>query len=232
MTSIGDTLWPLDGLRWLLMHPALWWRPLAAHAVALLVLLLVGSGCSWWLWPEPQPWYWHTLKALGAVALGMLVAISAWMLTVPVLLALVLDSLASAVFRERGLPEAPVALHRSLAAGIAVVIRTLPLRLRWLMVALLGLFTGPAAPFIASYALARVAVVDAYDIALGVRGLDSAQRMARYADERNALRGAAMTAGALQLGLAFTFVGWLLWLPSLVCGAALLTAEREGHRRA
>ena len=215
MTSIGDTLWPLDGLRWLLMHPALWWRPLAAHAVALLVLLLVGSGCSWWLWPEPQPWYWHTLKALGAVALGMLVAISAWMLTVPVLLALVLDSLASAVFRERGLPEAPVALHRSLAAGIAVVIRTLPLRLRWLMVALLGLFTGPAAPF-----------------ALGVRGLDSAQRMARYADERNALRGAAMTAGALQLGLAFTFVGWLLWLPSLVCGAALLTAEREGHRRA
>ncbi len=229
MNRVGNALWPLAGLRWLLARPPLWWRPLAVHAVALLVLLTVGIGSSWWLWPEPQPWWWQTLKALGAVGCGVLLAVSAWLLAVPLLLALVLDSLAAAVFRERGLPDVPLALHRSLASGIAVLVLTLPLRLRWLLVALLGLFTGPGAPFIASYAMARVAVVDAYDIALGVRGLDSTQRMARHADERGDLRLAAVTAGALQLGLAFTFIGWLLWLPALVCGAALLTAEREGQ---
>ncbi len=225
--DVGNALWPLAGLRWLLLHPSLWWRPLAAHALALLLMLSIGVAVSCWLWPAPQAWWWHTAKAAGALATGAVLAISAWMLIVPLLLAVVLDALATAVFREHGLPDIPVPIHRSASAGVAVLLRTLPLRLRWLGVAVIGLFTGPAAPLIASYALARVAVVDAYDIALGVRGLDSTQRMAIYAAERNDLRRAAVTAGAIQLGLAFTFIGWLLWLPALVCGAALHTAARN-----
>lgn len=235
MTQLSSSVWPLAGLRWLLAHPRLWVRPVIAHACAMAVMLALGLSVSYWLWPasavlpETSSWWHHGLKIGGAIGAGVVIAFSAWIILVPLVLAVVLDSLAVAVFRERGLPDIPVPVAQSIAAGLAVLVRTFPLRLRWILVMVVSLFTGPLAPIIMSYAVARVAVVDAYDIGLGVRGVSSAQRLARYVAERGELRQAALTAGALQMLLAFTFVGWLWWLPALVCGAALRIAEQEHH---
>lgn len=224
--------WPLDGLLWFLARPWLWLRPLAVHALALTVLLGVATATTWWAWPADAPWLTFLLRACGAVTLGLVAAIAAWTVLVPLLLALVLDSLAEAVFRARGLPPVAVPVTHSIAAGVGVLLRTLPLRLRWLAVGLSSLLLGPLGPFVAAYALARVAVVDATDIALGVRGLEMDERMALYQRERSELRAAALVAGLLQIGLAFTFVGWLFWMPGLVCGAALrISAGADPSRR-
>lgn len=227
-----DLRWPLDGLLWFLARPWLWLRPLAVHALALAVLLAVAVATTWWAWPADGPWGGFLLRACGAVTLGLVAAIGTWAVLVPVLLALVLDSLAEAVFKDRGMPAVSVPVVHSVSAGVGVLVRTLPLRLRWLGVALGALLLGPLGPFVAAYALARVAVIDATDIALGVRGWPVGERMALYRTERGSLRGAALVAGALQLGLAFTFVGWLFWMPGLVCGAALrISAGADPSRR-
>ena len=231
MTHRSSTLWPLAGLRWFVAHPRLWWKPLIAHGIAVVMMLILGVSMSYWLWPareigpEALAWWWQALRISGAIGAGIVTAFSAWIVMVPLVLALVLDSLAAAVFRERGLPDIPVSAPQSLATGLVVLMRTFPLRLGWLLVMGAALFTGPLAPFIVTYAIARVAVVDAYDIGLGVRGVSSADRLAYYAAQRSSFRHAALTAGALQMGLACTFVGWLLWLPALVCGAALHIAD-------
>lgn len=228
----SDVRWPLAGLLWFLSRPWLWLRPLAVHGIALSVLLAVGIATAWWAWPVEGVWWSFLLRACGAVTLGLVAAIATWAVLVPLLLALVLDSLAEAVFKARGMPAVSVPVVHSVAAGVGVLMRTLPLRLRWLGVALGALLLGPLGPLVAAYALARVAVVDATDIALGVRGWPVGERMGVYRAERGSLRGAALVAGALQLGLAFTFVGWLFWMPGLVCGAALrISAGADPSRR-
>ena len=213
--------WPLLGLRWFALRPWLWLRPLLAHALALAALLTVGISVTWWAWPVAGP-NWHILfYSCVAISLGLVAALAAWVVIVPLLLAVVLDHLAEAVFTARGFPPLAVPITRSLRDGVTVLLRTLPLRLRWLAVGLFALLLGPLGPFLAAYAVARVAVVDALDIAAGVRGLTAETRLTSYGTNRPALRRAALVAGGLQIALAFTFVGWLFWLPGLVCGAAL-----------
>ena len=214
--------WPLLGLRWFALRPWLWLQPLLAHALALLALLAVGIATTWWTWPGDGAWWSVLLRACAAISLGLVAALAAWAVIVPLLLALVLDQLAEAVFKSRGFPPLSVPITRTVQDGVAVMVRTLPLRLRWLAVGLSALLLGPVGPFVAAYALARVAVVDALDIAASVRGLPAENRLLTYTAQRTALRRAAAVAGGLQIGLAPTFVGWLFWLPGLVCGAALL----------
>ncbi len=225
---MNSAVWPLHGLRWLLNHPRLWWRPLLAHAAALAVLMATAITIAWLLWPAPQAWYWYTLKVGGALGLSMVAALTAWALMVPLLLAPVLDSLAIAVLRERGIAVRELPLIPAIADSLRVVWHTLPLRFGLLAFSLLGAFLGPLAPLLGAFALSRMAVVDAYDIALAVRGWSSDRRLVFYAAHSGHLHRSALVAGGLQLALAFTLVGWLLWLPALVCGAALQHLESDG----
>jgi hypothetical protein len=222
-----DYLWPLLGLRWFLAHPGLWWRPLSVHAVALAALLLVAVGVSFACWPGDMAWWWYLARASLALGLGAVAALATWALLVPLLLMPMLDSLAVAVRRECGLPIADVPILPAMAAGVVVLRRTLRLRLAMLGLGLVAAFLGPFGPLLGSYALGRLAVVDAHDVALAVGGWDSRQRLAFYAEDPWFWRGSALSAGLLHLLLVFTLVGWLLWLPALVCGAALRLSSRE-----
>jgi hypothetical protein len=217
--------WPLLGLRWFALRPWLWLQPLLAHVLALLALLAVGIATTWWAWPDDGAWWSVLLRACAAISLGVVAALAAWSVIVPLLLALVLDQLAETVFTARGFPPLAVPIARSLRDGFAVLLRTLPFRLRWLGVGLTALFLGPLGPLVAAYALARVAVVDALDIAASVRGSSVESRLLTYAMQRQALRRSAAVAGGLQIALACTLVGWFFWLPGLVCGAALMLED-------
>ncbi len=213
--------WPWLGLRWFLAHPRLWWRPLLVHAVALAALLLVAVGVAIACWPGDLAWWWYALRASLALGLGAAAALAVWALLVPLLLIPVLDSLAVAVLRERGMQVAQVPLLPSLVAGVHVIRHTLGLRLSVLGLGFLAAFLGPIGPFLGSYALGRLAVVDAYDVALSVHGWSSHQRLAFYADNPWFWQRSALFAGLMHFLLACTLLGWLLWLPALVCGAAL-----------
>ena len=221
-----DPWWPVRGLAWFAVRPWLWLRPLLAHGLALAVLVAVATSVTWWAWPGDHGWWSWLWRAGAALSLGLSAALAVWALLVPLLLAVVLDSLAGAVFASRGVTVPAIPLAQAVAGSLTVLGRTLPLRLRWLAVSLMALLLGPFGPLLAAYALARVAVVDASDIALAVRGVPAADRLRQFAAERGRLRRAAFVAGGLQLGLGLTILGWLFWMPGLVCGAALQACPR------
>ncbi len=221
---------PIDGLAWFLSHPRLWWRPLLAYAVGSLVLLLMALLAGWLCWPTGDlawfHWLWRVPLAIGA---GAAAGILAWSVIMPLVLALVFDAIARAALRERGevINEEP--LSDAIPSTMRVVIGTIPLRLRWMAVALVSGFAGPFGIPVATYAMARVAMTDAYDTVLAQRGLTGEQRLAELHAAAPQLRRIAVIAGALQLLLALTFVGWLLWMPALVAGAARgIRSQRAG----
>ncbi len=222
-----DPWWPVRGFAWFAVRPWLWLRPLLAHGLALAVLVGTATVVTWWAWPGEHGWWGWLWRAGAALSLGLSAALVAWALLVPLLLAVVLDSLAGAVFASRGVTVPAIPLTTAVAGSLAVLGRTLPLRLRWLAVSLLAILLGPLGPFLAAYALARVAVVDACDIALAVRGVPATDRLRVFGGERRRLRWAALVAGGLQLGLGLTILGWLFWMPGLVCGAALLASPQN-----
>jgi hypothetical protein len=71
--------------------------------------------------------------------------------------------------------------------------------------------------------MGHIACIDACDIALSLHGLDGQHRLDALISHRSDLRQAGIMAGLLNLGLAMTVIGWVLWLPGIVVGAVIRT---------
>ena len=213
----------LAGLRWFIVHPRLWWRPYAAYVVA--GVLCVGSAVAvgWWAWPtHVEAWYLHWLVSVplalsAAAGTGMLV----FVLVMPVVLALVLDTVARRVLTERGVEVREESVVRAITSTLRVVLGTLGMRLGWTLVACIAGFCGPLGVPIVAYAMARVAITDAWDTVLAQQGLSGGERLVLLRNHKRDLRLAAITAGGLHLLLSATIIAWPLWMPSLVAGTAL-----------
>lgn len=149
-------------------------------------------------------------------------AVLVGMVLQPVLMIFALDAIARARFRDAGLaPVAEEPVWRALGSALRVVLNTMPLRLAAVTTAFLApLIAGPFGLALAAVVVAQVALIDAVDTALAVRGLTGAQRIAALAAHRAELRAALPAATLTNIGLSLTVLGWLLWLPALVAGAA------------
>jgi hypothetical protein len=220
-----DPWWPWRGLRWWLARPRWWLRSLWLLPLVLLLAVMTAVAVGYGLWPEAGvsgwDWWWRMSLALG-LAGGSGVAV--WLLTLPVVMALVLDDLAEAVRREHGLPVVAPPIGRVVAAALSMFHRTLPMRLGWLAVSLGSGLLGPAAPLVALYATCVVTATDAVDTAVGAETADPALRQACLAAERATIH--AGTLAILPLA-AIPVLGWLLVPPALVCGAALRRVARS-----
>ncbi len=228
---MDTTLWPLRGLWFFVARPRLWARPMAAMLITGVVLLIVIVSVAWALWPLPdQTWYWTAFGIGKALGLGAGVGLLCWVVLSPLLMGVALDSLANAAQRELGLPAISDSALRSLWASLRVLLNTLPLRLGWSAAALIGAFVGPVGLIVSAYGMARIAAIDAADINLGVRGLGGLARLHAIQAHRDELIAGAFVGAMMYLVLTLTVVGWLVWLPAMVCGAALRTATwRESH---
>ncbi len=220
---MSAVLWPLRGLVRFLAAPALWWRPLVVTAALALGLGVVAGAVLWWRWPGSATTGWHAWLG-GAAALGQAVAavLLCWLVAAPLVIGLALDALVRQVQRRHGAGAAvELSAGPALFAGLRVVGGTLaPRLLCGLGGATLGWCAGPAGAVLASFGLAYLACLDALDSGLAARGLDGAHRLAALRAHRAEVVVAGVVAGALGLALAATVVGWLLWLPALMVGAA------------
>ncbi|MBA2481530.1 MAG: hypothetical protein H0V44_12770 [Planctomycetes bacterium] len=215
--------WPLHGLGTFLKHPALWRRPLAFLLVGWVLLVSTGAGVAWWRWPADAanwwPWPMHIFLAIG---LGIVSAMAVWILIMPVLMMFALEGLARGIQRAAGAPEATEeSLTRSLGSTMRVLLRTLPLRIAWTGAALIASFFGPLGLLVGAFAMAHLAAIDAMDTALSVRGISGSERVVLMRRHRDELVGGAMVGAVLNLALGVTVIGWILWLPGMVAGAAL-----------
>jgi hypothetical protein len=73
---------------------------------------------------------------------------------------------------------------------------------------------------VGAFAMSHMAAIDAADTALAARGIAGRRRMELLRLHRSEMvQGAAVGTG-LNIGLGVTVLGWLLWLPAMVAGAA------------
>ena len=172
----------------------------------------------------------------------------AWVLLLPLLMSFLLEDLArkavayaKAQAAKSSGADAFVAVNRiashelsmmpSILASLKVLGGTLPIRLGWISASFIsGLIIAPLGVVISALGMGHIACIDAIDISLGLRGFTGANRLAALKAQRNEVRQAALTAGLLHLGLAVTVIGWLLWLPGIVVGAALRTRTWPDQR--
>ncbi len=222
---IAAAAWPWRGLGWFLARPWLWWLPVLAQMALVAAVTMGGVTVGGALWPgQTSAWWWREALAVGGGVVGGALL---WLTLAPLVTALVLDRLAAEVLRERGIAAAPCPWHAAIGHALAMIARTLPSRLGWTGVMLLSGASGPLAPLLAGYCVSRLACLDAFDTALAAidpRQGFRAEGLERHQADRIA---GALGAQALKLLLALPVVGLLLWMPALVCGAALRVAERR-----
>ncbi len=227
---MNDTAWPLQGLLYIARRPRLWLRCWLAVLMTWLALVAVAALIAWWAWPATPGatalshlWWWlAVLRALGFGAAG---AFATWVLCSPLLMSWALDHLAAAVHAEQGLPVVDAPMLRSVSASLRVLVNTLPLRLAYALLAIAGAFLGPIGVLIAFFGMAHVAAIDSADICLGVRGYDGLTRVRLIREHRHELARGAVSGGLLNLALGSLVVAWLMWLPAMVAGMALRTAQ-------
>lgn len=215
--------WPVSGTIAYISQPRLWGWPLAATAAGWTVILVVFASVLVWRRPPHDAGFWNTLVGyLWALAQAGGAAMAAYIVTLPLLVGLACEQLAKRVQREAGAPEArEEPLPKALWSTARVILNTLHLRVGWLLVGVVALvLTGPFGLLVGAFAMAQVAVIDAADVGLAMRGCDGLTRIRILAAHRSELRQAALPAAALNIGLGVTFLGWLFWLPGLVAGAA------------
>jgi hypothetical protein len=218
-------LWPLNGLVFFLGRPRLWARPLAAVIVGWGLIIAISVGVSAGSFPPWQlPWWDWLLQTLKALGYGIGVFLALWVSVVPLLLSLAFEHLARAVQRASGASlAAEEPLARSLVSTCRVIIGTLTPRIFWLVLGIAAIFAaGPASVIVGAVGMAWIAVIDSVDVALAVRGVPGGERLAIMRAHRDEMRLGALAAAALNVALGLTIVGWLFWLPALVCGAAAL----------
>lgn len=256
LPPMDDVLWPLRGVLLFLRSPRWWVRPIIGMLLAFAAYIGVGLGVAWSLWPAPETtglWWW--MYAGIAVGVAVAAVLAAWVLTLPVLLSFLLEDLArkaNAYAKDHANTLPSLGAAESLAGVVAGIDRaashelpmvpgllaslkvlgwTMPTRLAWMGSSLVsGLVVPPLGIVVSALGMGHIACIDAIDIALGLRGFDGQHRLAALKAHRNEIRQAALTAGLLHVGLSATIIGWVLWLPGVVVGAALRTRSWTDER--
>ena len=220
--------WPIRGLLLFLRHPSWWLRPILGSLIGWLAVIGVGTAISWWQWPLPEVTGWHHwLGVCIALALGFATALAAWALILPLILWFALAGLARQAYRSTGREPRELDVLRDGGASMRVVLNTIPHRLGAVGIGAVGGFAGPVGVILAAIATTYVVSLDAWDLALSVAGRKGLDRLAVLRDRRLERTIGVVVGGLLLLGLSVTVIGLLLWLPALVCGAAVSVAEAE-----
>ena len=221
--SSHPLLWPLRGCAYLVRHPRLLLGTVATMSVVLVGLAL---SCGWVVhatWPPPGLALWSTIWRAGrALVLGATTGIALWVSIVPLVMSLAVEDLARQIHRAQGTRLAPEpSFGGALRASLVVLRATIGLRLTVVAVCLGSTVLGPAGVVVCALMLGVVACSDALDTALAARNCPGRERLRLLAAHRRTVAGGACTAGLLTVALGVTVVGWWLWLPALVAGAAL-----------
>lgn len=219
--------YPFRGSGYFLSHPSLWWLQLFAMFILLILLLGVFGAILYFTWPITGLGFWHktwgVLKSLGLGSAGTLVG---FVVLMPVLLTLALDKMVRKMYLKMDGKAVDVSFFKSVYSSTVIFFRTLFWRIFWPVVGILSaLFLGPLGIFIAQLGIGHLAVIDGVDLALALKGHDTAYRLQCYRERRGEIFAMGFSAALLSLLLSVTILGWLIWVPGVIAGCALWVDE-------
>lgn len=206
--------WPLRGLVDLVIHPRLFLAALTASSVANVILIIVAIAGSVWFWP----WQDGVLAPDRLAHWAMLLA-ATFVILIPLIRGRAGRAIIHPILDQLGRPGERQ--RRRLSETMGHVLRTLPIRLLWILATIGGAAVAPMlGAVVAACGIGHLAVLDALDHALVACACPSQRRR----DLRSLLLPEGIAVGVIA-GVGFTLasvsvVGLLIWLPALFAGAA------------
>jgi hypothetical protein len=217
---------PIEGMAYFIARPRLWLFPLFGAFLSLVLLIIIFTGITVVAWPEGVVGWqftWQLFKAFGYATVGSLIL---WAILFPFVLALFFEGMLRRILRESA---EQTKRFVGLSASMQIVFRTLVIRIFWPVVGLIStLFFGPVGMLIGQIGIGHLAMIDACDLTLALKGASFQERMTFYREKRWEMLLAGMVGGAMSLFLGPTLVGWIFWIPGLYVGALLWI---QGMRR-
>ena len=222
--------WPLRGLFHFIQHPKLWLTPIVTTIAGWIILAALAVLVIRLTWPDNvnNQWWEDILGALLAFGWAALTMLIGWMLAIPVLIGLAYEDLVRKVLLSQNVELGEEATIAAMKSSIQVLIRNLGWVILWPVLSLACNFIPLLAPIgvlISQIGIAHVTALEACDLALSSRGVTGRERIRMMKARRGKIISAALVGGVLSLLLGITFIGWLLFLPAMFTGAALLIAR-------
>lgn len=211
------------GFAFFLSNPRLWVVPLLASALLAVLTLAAATGSVVFLWPSSDIGFWsYILKAMLALGAGAGVLLLCWTIVLPAAFGLVFEGLVKGVYKLTGSPVAEEKIIASLGSTLRVLLSTLGWRILWPVVGILTSFIfGPLGLIVSAFGFGHIASIDAFDLALAMKGVPGSQRVRFVKSEAGRLFSAAAGGGVLGALLSISIVGWVFYYPAMFAGAAL-----------
>ncbi|NRA37408.1 MAG: hypothetical protein HRU15_04660 [Planctomycetes bacterium] len=227
--SPSQIFWPVNGIWYFSIRPMLWFAPMFACSLAWIVSIFLACLVMYWNWPTAEVvGFWAQLIATAwALAYGVLCFVAFWIIAIPFVMGMAYERLALKVLRQQGYDleiaqeEGESTIGAMVSSG-RIFVRGLPWRITWGVLGFLSMFIfPPISIFIGAVGLGHICILDVSEIVLVALAQDGEQRKEFYQRNRKHLLAVGCVAGLCSLLLACTLFGLLLWLPGIICAAAL-----------
>lgn len=227
--AVSQTPWPIRGISYFLAHPGLWLRPLLGTTVAYSITLSLLVVTSWLLWPAEQAESGFFLALWGylqALAGGAIVALVSWLILLPLIMSFAYEKMVTHILKKHEVELDSETMLGSVISSAHMLVRTMHWRLLWPGLSILCFFAfPPAGALVSQLGLAHIACIDGCDLTLALRGVPGKQRPAIIKEHRWQLAVGIGMAALIGIALGVTIVGWVLFMPMMFTGTALIVAQ-------
>ncbi len=213
------------GFGFFLAKPKLWLGPLLTTLLCWLFLFAAFFLTTYFSWPASHiGWAKYTLKIFQALGIASAVVLALWSFVMPGFLNWAFENMIRKVLLLKGesLPKAQY--FKSFASSFYVMGKTILWRAIWLFIAIIcAIFFGVIGLIISQVAFGHIAVLDACDLCLNIRGIKGRDRYDLLRTNFVGILSGGLIGGLLGFVLIPTVIGWIFWLPGVYAGCALWT---------
>jgi hypothetical protein len=192
-----------------------------------LFVIGITTTIIWWWYPvdnaeEPLGRLTYIWQAFRSIGLGLAAGFIAWMIAMPLAMALAYEQLQQKILRKQGVATRGESLVKGAASSARSLFSGIPGQIIWLLLTLLLTWTIPPLGVIAgAWSISHAMCRESYVSYLTLVGVPYKQRKQLLRDNRQMILWEGLSAACLKALLLISVVGWIFWLPAIFCGTVV-----------